>query len=57
MFHKPNLDLVDLSSDLRDPQDWHAGTLRSFEYPLDTTTLATEPASGLLAIGIHDQQK
>ncbi|KAF5385371.1 hypothetical protein D9615_001225 [Tricholomella constricta] len=42
---------IDLSMDLRDPDDWKAGSLRTFEYPLNITTLATEPISGLLAIG------
>ncbi|KAG5638396.1 hypothetical protein H0H81_000292, partial [Sphagnurus paluster] len=42
---------MDLSMDLRDLDDWNAGPLRTFEYPLNITTLATEPISGLLAIG------
>jgi hypothetical protein len=43
---------IDLSLDLRDPQDWKVGILRSFEYPLNITTLAIEPISGLLACGM-----
>jgi hypothetical protein len=43
---------IDLSHELRDPQDWKVGILRSFEYPLNITTLAIEPISGLLAFGM-----
>lgn len=43
---------MDLSSELRDEQDWDVGTLRPFEYPLDIAAIAIEPVSGLLAVGV-----
>ncbi|KAG6813211.1 hypothetical protein H0H92_013098 [Tricholoma furcatifolium] len=42
---------MDLSFDLRDPDDWKVGTLRLMDYPQDITAFAIEPISGLLAIG------
>ncbi|KAG5647699.1 hypothetical protein DXG03_008422 [Asterophora parasitica] len=52
MFHRHGDGVfMDLSLDLRDPDDWKAGPLRTFEYPLNITALATEPISGILAIG------
>lgn len=50
MFHKHEVHM-DLSTELRDPDDWKAGNLRSFEYPLNITTFAIEPMSCLLAVG------
>jgi syntaxin-binding protein 5 len=51
---------LDLSSDLRESEDWNVGTLRPLEYLLDVVSFAIEPLSGLLAIGmaklrIHDR--
>jgi syntaxin-binding protein 5 len=43
---------LDLSVDLREPQDWNVGTLRPIEYLLDIVSLAIEPLSGLLAVGM-----
>lgn len=53
MFHRSN-DAVymDLSMELRDPDDWKVGPLRTLDYPLNVTTFAIEPISGLLAIGM-----
>ncbi|KAF8078965.1 hypothetical protein FPV67DRAFT_1663632 [Lyophyllum atratum] len=52
MFQRhSNVVYMDLSLDLRDPDDWQAGPLRTLDYPLNITTFATEPISGLLAIG------
>ncbi|KAJ6621080.1 lethal giant larvae like, C-terminal-domain-containing protein [Mycena sp. CBHHK59/15] len=51
MFKHDRTVYLDLSTDLRDNSDWNAAALRSFEYPLDVTTLAVEPISSLLAIG------
>ncbi|KAF8167354.1 WD40 containing snare-dependent exocytosis protein [Crassisporium funariophilum] len=45
--------LADLSTDLRDEQDWKVGSLRTLEFPLDITAFAVEPISGLLAVGTH----
>ncbi|KAJ7651666.1 WD40 containing snare-dependent exocytosis protein [Mycena polygramma] len=42
---------TDLSIDLRDKTDWNVAVLRSFEYPLNITTVAIEPIAGLLAVG------
>ncbi|KAG5732833.1 hypothetical protein E4T56_gene2783 [Termitomyces sp. T112] len=42
---------LDLSVDLRDRDDWKIGPLRTIDYPQNITAFATEPISGLLAIG------
>ncbi|KAJ6575407.1 lethal giant larvae like, C-terminal-domain-containing protein [Mycena capillaripes] len=42
---------ADLSADLRDKTDWNVAVLRSFDYPLNITTVAIEPIAGLLAVG------
>lgn len=54
MFSKqtPDLVLTDLSTDLQDEQDWKVGTLKTFDFPLNITTLAIEPISRLLAVGL-----
>ena len=44
--------LPDLSLDLSEPIDWQAGLLRTLSYHLDVTAVATEPTSGLFAIGL-----
>ncbi|KAH9486242.1 hypothetical protein JR316_0000306 [Psilocybe cubensis] len=52
MFSKQSeLVLPDLSPDLRDEFDWKVGSLRSFDFPLNITSLAIEPVNGLLGIG------
>ncbi|KAF9502306.1 hypothetical protein BDN71DRAFT_1437870 [Pleurotus eryngii] len=53
MFRKHNDQeiYVDLSSALRDRQDWAMGALRTFQYLSDITSFAYEPVSGLLAVG------
>jgi syntaxin-binding protein 5 len=43
---------LDLSAELRELQDWNIGTLRPIEYLLDVVSLAIEPLSGLLAVGM-----
>ncbi|KAI0361067.1 hypothetical protein OH77DRAFT_1417267 [Trametes cingulata] len=43
--------LPDLSLDLSDPSDWQAGLLRTIPYHLDITAVATDPISGLFAVG------
>ncbi|KAI0673986.1 lethal giant larvae like, C-terminal-domain-containing protein [Trametes maxima] len=43
--------LADLSLDLSDPVDWQSGPLRTIYYHLDITAVATEPVSGLFAVG------
>ncbi|KDR85736.1 hypothetical protein GALMADRAFT_218826 [Galerina marginata CBS 339.88] len=55
MFSKHNEHtLPDLSTDLRDEQDWRIGSLRTLDFPLNVTTLAIEPIAGLLAAGTAD---
>ncbi|KAJ7109928.1 lethal giant larvae like, C-terminal-domain-containing protein [Mycena epipterygia] len=51
MFKHDRTVYADLSADLRDKSDWNVAALRSFEYPLNVTTVAVEPIAGLLAIG------
>jgi hypothetical protein len=43
---------ADLSVDLQDKADWNVAVLRSFDYPLNITTVAIEPITGLLGVGI-----
>ncbi|KAG6829267.1 hypothetical protein H0H87_012084 [Tephrocybe sp. NHM501043] len=52
MFRRHNdAVFMDLSLDLRDAGDWKVGPLRAIDFPQNITALATEPISGLLAIG------
>jgi syntaxin-binding protein 5 len=52
MFAKPQETvLTDLSTDLCDETDWRVGTLRSFNFPLNVSTVAVEPLAGLIAVG------
>ena len=43
--------LVDLSTDLCDEADWRVGTFRTFEFPLNVSSIAVEPLAGLIAVG------
>ncbi|KAI8981153.1 lethal giant larvae like, C-terminal-domain-containing protein [Trametes punicea] len=43
--------LPDLSLDLSEQSDWEAGLLRTVQYHADITAVATDPVSGLLAVG------
>ena len=43
---------LDLSIELRDPDVWKAGALRTLDYPLKISALASEPISGLLSVGM-----
>jgi hypothetical protein len=54
MFLKHNDRAVypDLSTELRDADDWIVGILKNLDYYLDICTIAIEPLAGLLAIGI-----
>jgi syntaxin-binding protein 5 len=49
---RPNDVHLDLSAELRESQDWNVGTLRPIEYLLDVTSLAIEPLSRILAVGM-----
>ncbi|TBU34396.1 hypothetical protein BD309DRAFT_946162 [Dichomitus squalens] len=52
MFTSPAIKaLPDLSLDLSDATDWQAGLLRTVRHHLDITAVATEPLSGLFAVG------
>lgn len=44
-------DFADLSTSLRDPDDWDIGRLRTVDYLLDTRVLTYEPILSLLAVG------
>jgi hypothetical protein len=41
----------ELSTDLRDRQDWEVGTLRALDRVLDANTFAFDPVSSILAVG------
>ena len=51
MLFKHDKSHIDLSLELADEIDWQAGTLRHVRHHLDITAFATEPVSGLLAVG------
>lgn len=44
----------DLSSDVREREDWKPAELRSFEFAIEVSALAVDPLSGLLAAGTAD---
>jgi len=44
----------DFSDELRDPVGCQVGVLRTLNFPLNISSLSTEPISGLLAIGTSD---
>jgi hypothetical protein len=51
MFAKQDTALADLSTDLCDETDWKIGILRTFNFPLNVSTVAIEPLAGLIAVG------
>ena len=51
MFKTIGRSLTDLSTDLRDRQDWEVGTLRTLDHLLNASTFAFDPVSSILAIG------
>ena len=51
MFKTLGRGLTDLSTDLRERQDWEVGTLRALDHLLNTSTFAFDPVSSILAIG------
>jgi syntaxin-binding protein 5 len=51
MFKTIGRNLTDLSTDLRDRQDWEVGTLRALDHLLNASTFAFDPVSSILAIG------
>ncbi|KAN0107138.1 hypothetical protein V8E52_010445 [Russula decolorans] len=54
MTHSIGKSLAELSTDLRDRQDWEVGTLRTLECVLDANTFAFDPVSSILAVGTTD---
>lgn len=53
MFLKQSdVTLSDLSTDLRDEDDWKLRQLRVLDFPLNISCFAIEPVARLLAIGI-----
>src|ERR1700679_1500238 len=51
MFKSIGKSLAELSTDLRDRQDWEVGTLRTLDRVLDANTFAFDPVSSILAVG------
>ena len=51
MFKSMGKSLADLSTDLRERQDWEAGILRTLDHILDTGVFAFDPVSSILAVG------
>jgi hypothetical protein len=51
MFKNIGKSLADLSTDLRERQDWEVGTLRTLDRVLDANTFAFDPVSSILAVG------
>lgn len=51
MFKSIGKSLAELSTDLRDRQDWEVGTLRTLHRVLDANTFAFNPVSSILAVG------
>lgn len=52
MFKSIAKSLADLSTDLRERQDWEVGTLTTFDYLSNATTFAFDPVSSILALGV-----
>lgn len=51
MFKSIGKSLADLSTDLRERQDWEVGTLTTLDRVLDANIFAFDPVSSILAIG------
>ena len=51
MFKSIGKSLADLSTDLRERQDWEVGTLSTLDRVLDASTFAFDPVSSILAVG------
>ena len=51
MFKSIGKSLTDLSTDLREREDWEVGTLRTLDHVLNVTTFAFDPVSSILAVG------
>ncbi|KAK0500667.1 WD40 containing snare-dependent exocytosis protein [Armillaria luteobubalina] len=47
-------DVPDLSSDVREREDWKPAELRSFEFAIEVSALAVDPLTSLLAAGTAD---
>ncbi len=51
MFKSIGKSLADLSTDLREREDWEIGTLRTLDRVLDANVFAFDPVSSILAVG------
>ncbi|KAF8506641.1 lethal giant larvae like, C-terminal-domain-containing protein [Russula emetica] len=51
MFKSIGKSLPELSTDLRERQDWEVGTLRTLDHVLDANIFAFDPVSSILAVG------
>jgi hypothetical protein len=51
MFKSIGKSLTDLSTDLREREDWEVGTLRTFDHVSNAATFAFDPVSSILAVG------
>ncbi|KAK0466348.1 WD40 containing snare-dependent exocytosis protein [Desarmillaria tabescens] len=49
-----DVNFPDLSSDVREREDWKPAELRSFDFAIEVSALAVDPLSGLLAAGTAD---
>jgi hypothetical protein len=51
MFKSIGKSLAELSTDLRERQDWEVGALRTLDCILDANVFAFDPVSSILAVG------
>ncbi len=51
MFKSIGKSLADLSTELRERQDWEVGTLRTLDHVWDAKVFAFDPVSSILAVG------
>ena len=51
MFKSIGKSLAELSTDLREREDWEVGTLRTLDRVLDANVFAFDPVSSILAVG------
>lgn len=51
MFKSIGKSLAELSTELRERQDWEVGTLRTLDRVFDANIFAFDPVSSILAVG------
>ncbi|KAI9462922.1 lethal giant larvae like, C-terminal-domain-containing protein [Russula earlei] len=54
MFKSVGRSLPDLSTDLREREDWQVGTLRTVDHVSNASAIAFDPLSSILAVGTID---